>query len=289
MTRACILLSTCDRYRSVAEWTQSRIAKEWPGHPPLRVCGVGDDRDWMSVTLSGVQRCLDEGFDLLYLILDDHPPVGACRADILNEILPAAAKECGAVNIGLLGFGQRRGREGTIEQVGDLQLLRNDFAYRWKFSLHPALWSAERLRDLLQIRIGQFAPEKRTPWNFERHRDQRDGPVSPDLTDHTYRINGTAAACGWQFLDSATRQPALLAFDLWRFLLRITRGQAARDKFDRRNLWLYHYYRGPYPILWSGAVRGGEPSRDFEMFLNFTGRRSMLREWRGVKERFALC
>jgi len=280
----CILILTCDRYRPVAEWTQHRIVTDWPDHPPLFVHGLGDDRDWMTVALHGVSERLAEGFRWIYLILDDHPPVGKCNAQAMNTTLPELARKLDAVNICLLGWGQRREREGEILSSRDGALRRNDLSFRWKFSLHPSLWSAEKLRELLEIRLGQFAGSDRTAWNFERHRDQPDGPVGPHLLGNTYRVHGARMAVPESSAAEFLRQPALLGFDVFRFALRIAGGQNRRDQFDRENLWLYHYYRGPYPILWSGAMRQGRPSRDFENFLRFSGRSDLRREWNDVKK-----
>lgn len=281
----CILLSTCDRHRPVAEWTASRIERDWPNHPPIIYAGLDDPRDLMTVNLAGAHAACREGFRWIYLILDDHPPVGLCREDILNETLPDAAEKLSVVNIGLLGWGQRRGEEGAKLGKSGAYLLRNSASYRWKFSLHPALWSADALRELLFIRLSQFATGERTPWNFERHRDLADGPVPARLLENTYRVEGNAMASGNRGLDAVIREPLLLAFDLWRFLLRLTRGQSARDAYDRDHLWAYHYYRGPYPILWSGALRAGRPSRDFENFLRFSRRKELLREWQSVRSK----
>ncbi len=283
----CILLATCDKYRVVAEWTARVIDASWTDHPAVRLHGLGDDRDWMSVTLDGVRSAVRDGFRWIYLVLDDHPPVGLCNAPALNTELPRLAAELGAVNIGLLGWGQRRGREGKLLGADRGRLLLNDASSRWKFSLHPALWSAEALTELLVVRLGQFSGSERNPWNFERHRDAPDGPVRRELLENTYQVNGQSMALGSRILDEVVRQPALLAFDAFRFVLRILGGQSRRDAFDRDNLWLYHYYRGPYPILWSGTMRKGAPSRDFENFLRFSGRRRLLCEWRAIKRQLA--
>ena len=100
-----------------------------------------------------------EGFRWIYLVLDYYPPVGPCRAEALNHTLPALAEKLRAVNISLLGWGQRRGSQGTRLRREDQHLLRNDPGYRWKFSLHPALWSTDKLLELLEIRLRQFDPE----------------------------------------------------------------------------------------------------------------------------------
>jgi len=282
----CIMLSTCDRYKVIAEWTANRIRKEWPGHPPVRFNGFGDQREWMSVTLGGVAAARHDGFRWIYLLLDDHPPVGPCHRQTLNETLPSIAEELDSVNICLLGWGQRRELDGVVMGRRAGWLRRNNASFRWKFSLHPALWNAEALQEILEARLHQYDEGARTPWNFERHRDASDSPVRRRLLENTYRIHGQSTAVGSRFLDEITRQPSLLAFDVFRFGLRILAGQQCRETFDRDNLWLYHYYRGPYPILWSGAVRQGLPSRDFENFIRFSGRCSLLREWREVKAKF---
>lgn len=283
----CILILTCDRYLPVAEWTKHRIATDWADHPPLFVHGSGDDRDWMTVALDGVSARLSEGFRWIYLVLDDHPPVGKCNARAMNTTLPELARRLDAVNICLLGWGQRREREGEVLSSRDGALRRNDTSFRWKFSLHPALWNAQKLRELLETRLGQFAGVDRTAWNFERHRDQPDGPVGRHLLDNTYRVHGARMAMPSSSAVEVLRQLALLGFDMFRFVLRIAGGQNRRDQFDRENLWLYHYYRGPYPILWSGAMRQGMPSRDFDNFLRFTGRSALRREWNEVKRKLS--
>lgn len=287
MNDTCILLLTCDRYRPVAEWTKHRIDREWHGHPEVFFHGFGDERDWMTVALEGVARRLAEGFRWIYLVLDDHPPVGKCNTEALNGKLPELARRLDAVNICLLGWGQRREREGEVLPPRDGALRRNDVSFRWKFSLHPALWNAEKLRELLEVRLGQFAGADRTPWNFERWRDQPGGPVGSGLLGNTYRVHGAGMAAPGSSAGEVLRQPALLCFDVYRFILRVAGGQPRRDRFDRDNLWLYHYYRGPYPILWSGAMRQGAPSRDFENFLRFTGRSALLREWNEVKAKLS--
>ncbi|MBJ7390094.1 MAG: hypothetical protein JHC85_00920 [Chthoniobacterales bacterium] len=284
MSDTCILISTCKRYRPVAEWTASRIAREWENHPPLRYAGLHDTRDWMAVNLDAVDKVLKEGFRWLYLVLDDHPPVGPCNGSALNNELPRLAAELEAVNIGLLGWGQRREREGTVLGETYAKLLRNEASFRWKFSLHPSLWHADSLRELLEIRSAQFPVSERTPWNFERHRDGAQGPVGKRLLENTYRVHGGAMSTNGALGAEAARQTGLLCYDIYRFALRILRGQRARNEFDRKNLWLYCYYRGPYPILWSGAMRQGVPSGDFENFLRFTRRTELRRGWDKVKK-----
>jgi len=287
----CILVATCDRYLPIARWTVSCIHREWDEHPPIFVSGasggidgalplVDDPRDWMAVTAAAVKELKARGFRWIYLILDDLPPIGRCDATHLNRTIPAMAAKWGATCIGLLGWGQRRAIEGEDLGSDALHLGRNTRDYRWKFSLHPSLWSSVHLLELLEIRMMQFPPGGRTPWNFERHRDLPDGPVPERLLQSTYRV------CGWHmtkkpFADTM-REITLFGLDLFRFYLRVVVGERARLNFDKTELWLYHFYRGPYPIFWSGTMRQGKPAEKFSTFLRYTRRISLLKEWQKV-------
>lgn len=291
----CILLSTCPRYAPVARLTQAEIARQWNPAPPVFLCGVEatdalpmreDTADWMAVTLEAVRALAERGYRWVYLILDDHPPVGRCGAPWLNETLPVWAEEHRAAIIGLLGWGQRRPRDGQDLGSAFGHLVRNDRGYRWKFSLHPALWSVEALIRLLEIRMVQFGPGQRTPWNFERHRDAADGPVPGAMLDATYRVHGSSLVPAAERVLNGGKEAALFGFDVWRFFLRVGLGQGTRDEFDREGLWLYHWYFGPYPIFWSGAIRGGRMHPEFQTFQRLLARRWMAPEWVSLERIF---
>ncbi len=285
----CILLSTCQRYWPVARFTRRLIEQQWDPRPPLFLCGVeahealplqDDPADWMAVTFSAVENLRKQGFQWVYLILDDHPPMGKCRAAFLNKTLPQQAVDLEAMMIGLLGWGNRRPGEGTDLGKSWNHLSRNAPTYRWKFSLHPALWNLEKLAILLRIRMDQYPKLQHTPWNFERHRDEPGGPFPETLLESTYRVHGAKiAGTGCREI---LRELALAGFDGYRYLLRKFRGQAMRDAFDRHGLWLYFYYQGPYPLFWSGTMRQGKPSKEFGDFLKWTGRKRMALEWAGI-------
>ena len=288
MTPPAILISTSARYRAVAAKTREEIARQWADHPRIYVAGAPgadfppaeDPADWMSAALLAVEGLLGLGHEMAYWILDDHPPVGRCDSRALNEKLPRLLQELQAVNIGLLGCGQRREIEGR--RIARTGLVRNSPSYRWKFSLHPALWSLNALREVLLTRLGQFPEGRRTPWNFERHRDEPGGPVRRELLESTYRVEGWAWADAGGKFSIVLKEAALWLFDGWRFFLRVGLGPAAREEFDREGLWLYHWYLGPYPVFWSGAVRAGKPSPEFQTFHRLFARHWMGRGWEAV-------
>ena len=94
-----ILLSTCDAYEAFARFTLCQLDLHWGNHPPVFISGLsrfslaevkhlpfsGDTRDWVGITLQAVTEIYVQGFLWLYLILDDHPPLGPCTAIISIE------------------------------------------------------------------------------------------------------------------------------------------------------------------------------------------------------------
>ena len=71
-----------------------------------------DPVDWIGVTLDAVQDLLSHGYRSVYLVLDDHPPLGRCQPNLLNNVLPKILFERDATNISLFGSGQGRQVEG---------------------------------------------------------------------------------------------------------------------------------------------------------------------------------
>lgn len=220
----------------------------------------------MAVTLDAVGDLRGMGFSHAYLILDDHPPLGKCHADFLNRLLPAEAQRLGAAYVGLLGYGQHRRAEGEI--LENLFLERTPPTYRWRFSLHPGLWALEALEVFLRLRMSQYPLDAHTPWNFERHRDDP-GQASP-LTQEFFscRVNGAAYDAAPGRVRRVLCQAALHGFfDLALFLVRLTRGRIVRERMSARWLWAYSYYRGPYPLFWSGVMMQGKANPHLARFL----------------------
>ncbi len=280
--KTAILISSCPKNMPLAQWTAGVIDRWWDDHPPVFFsgCEVGGDssrlelrsdrRDWMAVTRDAVEDLKSLGFSHAYLILDDHPPVGKCNVRVLNTDLPALAQRLDAAYVGLLGYGQHRESVGVRLGARDLFLEKVPRNYRWRFSLHPALWSLEALEALLVLRMDQYATGDHTPWNFERHRDELDVPsqLSDQLRENVFRINGAAFDADdrriWRGLVQSLRQ---VFFDGALFFVRIVKGRAVREQTSARWLWAYSYYRGPYPLFWGGVMMQGKLSPHLENFL----------------------
>lgn len=295
--QTCILISSCEKYRPLAEWTGERIGRLWSDHPPIFFSGLrgnethhlplrSNERDWMSVTLDAVSDLLNQGFSHAYLILDDLPPLGICNASYLNENLPATAERLDATFLGLLGYGQHRPPEGTILGADNLHLEHCPPTYRWKFSLHPGLWNLARMKEILAARIEHYAESERTPWNFERHVDGCSGPIPVAYLKSCYRVNGCHYEKGrLKPARRAIQSLALFLCDALLFQARVVGGGTARERRALQLLWPYCYYRGPYPIFWSGVMRQGGPSPEFDRFTRALPFTPLSKEWNQLKQR----
>lgn len=299
MSRTCILISSCDKYRPLADWTKSRIERMWGGHPPIFFSGLsephteshlpftGDDRDWMSVTLQAVDALIHRGFVWMYLILDDLPPVGECDGTYLSEVLPKQAERLDATLISLLGWGQHRAPIGPLVEVEGSQMENIPFNDRWRYSLHPGLWRLDRLHEILTVRMEQFETSGHTPWNFERHRESDLQDLTRVCLENCYRVHGRSHVnekLPW--LADLVQAAGCFVFDVLLFLVRVTRGPTARQEAAARWYWPYCYYRGPYPIFWSGVMRQGKVSGEWTKFLKFFNPSNIAHEWEKVRSSF---
>jgi len=293
----CILISSCEKYRVLAEWTAARIDRCWAQHPPIFFSGLRGDgaehlpitaneRDWMQLNLDAVESLLERGFEWTYLILDDLPPVGRCHADYLNRLLPEFARKANLTLVSLLGWGQHRAVTGELLGRESLYLEKVPATSRWRYSLHPGFWNLAKLREILRIRCAQFAPEARTPWNFERHQEGDLETLPADCLNECYRVSGRPfvnETAPW--IADGIQTAALFVVDVLLFLTRLTRGDQARTEAAARWLWPFCLYRGPYPIFWSGVMRQGGVSREWANFLKWAKPRALAQEWAEVSQK----
>ncbi len=278
-----ILISTCGKYRGLAEFTAEEISRAWPAHPELLFSGLEDGeralplrddaRNWMKVTRSACDDLLAAGWTAAYVVLDDHPPLGPGHGSHLNETLPRMMAEMRAVSVSLSGYGQGRRRHGSsVKWEGhDFDLCSPDEP--WKFPLHPALWRLEALREILDRLIRSLPESEHTPWAFERRGGAPDADLPENLKNASYRIDGLKMAAspyprGLKAMRFAT--------DVYRFAVRRIMGADARAAVDGELLGVHHYFHGPYPLFWSGTMRKGALNPDLLFFLKLTGREDWL-------------
>lgn len=286
-----ILLSTCDAYEPVARLTLRLLDAWWPGHPPVVVCGLkrsalasaaslpfeGDPRDWIGITLQAVSHLERQGMEWLYLILDDHPPVGPCQVAYLNERLPELAARMGALHVNLQGWDQHQPQAGELLDAAHLGWQRNAHDFRWKFSLHPGFWHVPSLVRLL-TRLRADQPAARSARAFEGSMDQAARAVNPEWCARTYRVRGDGFAAGRRSYERACARKCILnGIHLLRFGARLM-GGGWLARLDQRLLSYLRYINGPYPMFWSGLIQAGMVNQEAVRFLRWSGQAALADE-----------
>ncbi len=277
--KVCVLISTFERYRVLAEFTERRIREYWAKVPEIRYAGLADHaaglelrddpRNWMRVTRSACDDLMADGFDAAYVILDDHPPMDRCFARHLNRTIPRMMADLDAVSVSLSGWGQGREVYGTKVKSEGFTLDRCGKDAEWKYTLHPTLWRLADLREILDRLIAILPEAEQNPWAFERRGGAPDVDLPERLKTGCYRVEGRALA-----LKPCARKLRVLRVmtDLYRYGIRRLMGDLARDAVDGELMGVHHAYNGPYPLFWSGILRKGKLNPDFLFYLKLTGR-----------------
>jgi len=290
LPKIAILLSTCDSYWPIACLTQEKIHQFWKNHPPIYIAGVampkrgnclpfsGDPRNWVQVTFEAVQAMEERGFQYLFLILDDHPPLGGCHSRYLNELLPSEAMKLEAVNVNLIGWDQFQPFRGVHLGVSHLHFMRNHSDFKWKFSLHPSLWNVKDLCLILDQLLYNF-PEVVSARAFEGQAELAGNLVIKEIQEKTFRICGDRYAAGHRWFEQRTkRQIGTLLLHACRWSTGFLGGEKALSHIDQKSSIYFKYLNGPYPMYWSGLMRLGRLHKDALCFLTKTGRGSWVRE-----------
>ena len=283
----CILISSHDRYASLAHFTQTQIDKQWQYHPSVYFSGLSalngsrllklrrDPVDWIGVTLDAVQDLLSHGYHSVYLVLDDHPPLGRCQPNLLNHVLPKILFEREATNISLFGSGQGRQVEGqtTLDFCGGLEVLPE--SYLWKYSLHPGLWSLSKLQRLLdRLDADLTCLDTRHPWSFERIGGGYRSMIDGEKMGLSYRI--AAPFEGFWSREKILAVSYRSAGDLTRYVAGVVGGPNAWNRVSRRFDFAYHYFDGGYPIFWRGVMEKGRPNSEFKRFCKYFLKHNLL-------------
>jgi len=286
----CILIPSYEKYRVLAGFTARQIDCHWRDHPPIFFCGFTipidhsgtllilhrSSDDWMGILMDAVREVRKKGFQMAYLILDDHPPLGPCRRDILNTVLPQIMLKLGAENISLFGSGQGRKFEGKMVSETGVKVEQLPDSYPWRYSLHPGLWSLKALSDLL-AKLDAKIPNNggRTPWKFERLSGVKASQGSKQEMTQCYRF----VSSGW----TASQRDQVLAF-LYRAcgvgarrMAGVLSGAASWDRMSHRFNFIHHYFGGPYPIIWQGVMAKGRLNPEFTKFCHYFLKGDLLR------------
>jgi hypothetical protein len=288
MMKTCILISTCEKYRWVAEFTRNWIDRCWKSHPPVFFCGsrgnendswlplIEDQRDWMGILYHATLELLSRGNTHTYLILDDHPPLWKCHEKHLNQTIPGLMEQLEAIYIGLNGWGQGRSPSGVVLDRSWYRIENVSTDYLWKFQLHPALWDLAFLNQLLKIMIKNLPMELHTPWAFERRTGAVDARIPEEWKKRSFRVYG-------QLMTGSPGRNRFLSGVIWtikviRFFSGRLLGQKAWNKVEEKLGFLSQYYEGPYPLMWSGILKKGELNTAMLHYLKLNRKKLFLKE-----------
>jgi hypothetical protein len=277
-TRTCILMPTCVGYLPAARISIRLIERFWPSHPRIFVCGLEateatelpdgvdamarsrDPRDWVGIVLDAANTLRHAGYETAFLILDDQGPLDTCQARHLDETLPGWMDELDAAYIGLPAWEQGQIATGQVLGPGYFNLLRHDPAYRWRFSLNPALWRLTVLAGVLERVIATGAPPvNRSCWYFEKVTSRRSVTLPEEWNRSSYRVSGRDMAAvpvaGLRRRAENLRDASV--YKMSRVLQRLLRrvGLGGYFRLIKRDL----YVVGPYPHYSSGFIRRGTP------------------------------
>ena len=73
------------------------------------------------------------------------------------------------------------------------------------------------------------------------------------------------------------------------FKAKITGGLFARDLAQKKTLWRYGHYLGPYPLFWSGVMQQGKPNQNWERWLQGSNDLELKSSWSEVKQQVFGC
>ncbi len=287
-------MPTAPRYLRLAQWTCGQIARFWPGHPRIFLCGSegdfralplrDDPKDWMKITASACADLLADGFRQAYVILDDHPPIAACHAEHLETTLPRMALELGMTSLVTGGYGPLNRRKGAVERWEGFSPERLPLSQPWKLPLHPALWDLQRLHDILVHLIGRLPDAEHTPWAFERiGSDLEKGGVREDWLSSCWRVSARETSTPearrlHDFRDSLLRKAMVICgYDALLF-----GGFSGREVFQNAVAGLRHPRIGPYPCFWSGVMKKGALNADYLFYARFKNRPELIGELAGI-------
>ncbi len=272
-----ILVPVWKDYAWIAPITLETLDAWWPSHPEIRFCGLADPKglpafplesgidrsNWTQVLLGGVVNMRASGFGRVYLILEEHIPLGRCHEEHLNFTLPALMDALPASYISLMGWDNRRfTSRSPVLGKSRHHLKHLTGANDPCFHLHPALWDLETLELCCRVAL-QNRDKNGSAWHFEKACARSDAPL-PQAANECYQIRASSMA----LRPPTPARSALAAIDRFVFhkimaLYPWIPGSRAGRVFLRNVPFDDVFCNGPYPMFFSGIMAKGGLNRFF--------------------------
>ena len=280
--RLCLLVPVYHPYRWAAPLMQQCLDRFWENHPPVFYCGLQAEeagglpnlplrdpalpRDWPAFVRDAVDELKARGFDSCYLLLEEHLPLATCHSRNLNATLPRLLDQLDAAYIGLMGWDNRRFTT-RAPILGDdaCRLMHLTTPRAPRFHLHPSLWRLDALRDCLELTLREPV---HTPWRFEKVSERPDAALPERWKNGCYQV------CSRTLAHPAPARWTALAQWSERFIFHklmalyslLPRGKAGKA-FWRMVGFDDFFYRGPYPMFFSGVMAKGGLNPYFVRFM----------------------
>ena len=276
--KTCILVSVWPDYSWLLPILEDMLDRFWPRHPEI-VCTrkIDDGRNWTKNLKSGVEAASEKGFEAVFLINEEHVPIGNCDAAYLEKVLPSLAKNLGAAYVSLFGWDNKRycSKSPIIQaQNGMWMHLVGDRDPR--FHLHPAWWRLDALEACCELVLKDEGANG-SAWHFEKVCDDFDADLPKDFREGCYQIcAGTSRS---QPLSSAEMKVRLARRWVANKAMAIV---PHLPQAFFRDSWLKFckfddvVSDGPYPMVFSGILAKG---RINSTFLKFCTANIQMGEW----------
>jgi len=263
----CILSPVHPDYAWLVPFLEELLGKYWPSHPEIRYCTHPPEGNlkrpptWCEITREGVRAARKAGFELAYLIAEEHAPLGPCHETHLNRTLPNLLAEWDAAYIALMGWDNRRIPTKTRPMdAAHYRMIHLTGERDGRFGLHPALWRLDTLQDCLDATLAA-GPAEATAWRFEKVCGKPTAPIPDRWKNGCYQIYGRALRVNPPSPIESTLGSAERFVFLKLMALCPPGGHPMRQRFWETVGFDNFYYEGPYPMFFSGLMAKGQINR----------------------------
>jgi len=273
-----LLLSVWPDYGWMEPILRAMLGEFWPGHPEIVVSGIcGDGRNWTRNLFEGISKAKKKGFDSVYLINEEHVPVGPCHSAYLDTVLPDQAADLGATYVSLFGWDNKRycSKSPKLNRLQG-RWMRLDGKGDPRFHLHPAWWRLNALEACCRV-VMEDNNGNGSAWHFEKSCADWRTSIPPDLRDGCYQV--CAGATGLKPLGPLQFRGRLAA----RWVANKAMALLPHIKADLlRSGWVAFWKfddvisDGPYPTVFSGVLAKGKLN---PVFVQHCRKNKNLRGW----------
>ena len=278
-----ILVPVWRDYQFIAPLSKRLIERYWKGHPEIWFCGLelADNSElniismapetkrgnWTQVLYDGIQGMISRGYDLIYLIAEEHVPLAPCHSDHLNETIPRLMKQLSARYISLMGWDNRRyvSKSPVLsDKFFRLKHLSGDHDAR--FHLHPALWDAQVLLTCCKVALASDSANG-SAWNFEKILDKPNASLPEDWKRQCYQIRASEMGVHRQgIIASILKRVECVVYHKLMAVIPLLPDQWVTP-YVRTIPFDDVYCDGPYPMFFSGIMVKGAVNPYFKKFL----------------------